>query len=208
MYHQLPSLLAISLLASPALGTFFYDYLRANIDSTTWDAALSTPNATGTYPMSGFNISGAFSDFEIPGWTMSVRVSTNRQSNLQDSDDKSHYFTGTSISVKAPDTLIRDNQVVLSDDLQGGASWKVRAYVVDSLRDKVDEAAANDDGDCTSFLSVECINAWQNAYVESNDSAPINPDACVRDLGDGWGVWASIDCKHLSPIQLAHLLVF
>lgn len=202
-HRHTSSLLALSLLTPPALCTFFYDYLRANIDPATWDAALSAPNATGTYPMPGFNISGAFSDVEVPGWTMSVRVSTNRETRLRDPDGKSRYFTGTSISARAPDALLRDNQVVLSDDLQGGgSSWKVRAYVVDAIRDRVDEEARDDDGSCTSFLSAECINDWQAAYVESNDSVSISPDACTRDLGDGWGVWASLDCKYLPPIRL------
>ncbi|KAI1772084.1 hypothetical protein F4818DRAFT_427592 [Hypoxylon cercidicola] len=203
-HRHLPSLLALSLLTPPALGTFFFDYLRANIDSATWDAALSTPNATGTYPMPGFNISGAFSDAEIPGWMMSIRVSTNRESHLQNRDDDSNdsrYFTGTSISVRAPDALLRDNQVVLSEDLQGGSSWKVRAYVVDSIRDGVDEEARDDDGSCASFLSPACINDWQAAYVASDDSGPVEPEACTRDLGDGWGVWATLDYVPLSAFN-------
>ncbi|XXH06074.1 hypothetical protein Hte_012519 [Hypoxylon texense] len=199
--RHISSLLGLSLLTPPALGTFFFDYLRANIDPVTWDAALAAPNATGTYPMPGFNISGPFSDAEIPGWTMSIRVSANRETHLNDADDKSRYFTGASISVRAPDALLRDNQVVLADDLQGGSSWKVRAYVVDAIKDKVDEKARDDDGSCASFLSAECIRDWQAAYVESNDSVLISPDACTRDIGDGWGVWASLDYVPLTAFN-------
>ncbi|KAI1768170.1 hypothetical protein GGR53DRAFT_462694 [Hypoxylon sp. FL1150] len=63
-------------------------------------------------------------------------------------DNENNYLTGTSISVKASDSLIRDNQ---------------------------------------------CIGDWQTAYVESNDSVPVDPDYCNKDLDDGWRVWASID---------------
>ncbi|KAI1374263.1 hypothetical protein F4677DRAFT_174499 [Hypoxylon crocopeplum] len=217
MQHQhygLRSIIALSLLTSPTLGTFFNDALKAHIDQGVWDAALSTPNATGTYSMVGFNISGPFSDTEISGWTISIRVSTNRETHNpepedsdddDDDDDDENYFTGTSISVRAPDALLRDNQVILSQDLQNETTWKVRAYVIDGLKDDVTEKAQSDDGSCTSFLSQQCIAEWQDYYVKTNGSLSQEPGSCQQDLGRSWGVWATEDFIPLTAFNNTEL---
>ncbi|KAI1404346.1 hypothetical protein F4819DRAFT_483742 [Hypoxylon fuscum] len=188
--HPLPSLLTLPLLASPALGSFFFDYLKANIDNSTWAAALSAPNATGTYAMRGFNLSApASSAFEIPGWTMTVRVAADRATLFQDPDENGRYFTGTSISVRAPDALLRDDQVLLPAN---GSAWRVRAYVADALPSQTNEQARDDDGSCGSFLSAACISEWQAAYVSAaNGTLPLVPASCRGALGTASGMWAS-----------------
>ncbi|KAI2604624.1 hypothetical protein GGR54DRAFT_621919 [Hypoxylon sp. NC1633] len=197
-HHALRSLLPL-LLVSPTLGTFFNDGLRGNIDPAVWDAALAAPNATGTYAMRGFNVTGDFSATEIPGWTMTARVATDRETHSGEDPAKAQrYFTGTSISVRAPDGLLRDDQVMLSSN---GSRWKVRAYVIDGLRKEVIDKAQNDDGTCSSFLSAECITEWQDSYVKSNGSLQDEPEKCNEELGGSWGVWASEDFVPLTAFN-------
>ncbi|KAI1636667.1 hypothetical protein F4809DRAFT_374989 [Biscogniauxia mediterranea] len=159
------------------------------IDPSIWSAAMAAPNATATIPIRGFNISGAYSEQEISGWSMSIRVAADRETGWDDDmgADLSGYFVATSISIQAPDAL-------LSTDGGGGASssrtvkvaanpeWAVSAWPSIHLSENITAAAQNDDGSCLSFLPEQCIKDWQDEYVTSGPEYHAPPSSCNSTL--------------------------
>ncbi|KAI0596915.1 hypothetical protein F4775DRAFT_584630 [Biscogniauxia sp. FL1348] len=183
--HLVP-VTALLCLARMALGTEI-EGPDQGIDPSRWSAAMAAPNATATIPIRGFNISGAYSEQEISGWSMSIRVAADRETGWDDTGaDLSGYFVATSISIQAPDAL-------LSTEGGGGASsrtvkvaanpeWAVSAWPSIHLSENITAAAQNDNGSCLSFLSEQCIKDWQDEYVTSGPEYHAPPSSCNSTL--------------------------
>ncbi|KAI1492210.1 hypothetical protein F5X96DRAFT_627747 [Biscogniauxia mediterranea] len=170
------------------------------IDPSIWSAAMAAPNATATVPIRGFNISGAYSEQEISGWSMSIRVAADRETGWKDDDTgaadlSGGYFVATSISIQAPDALL----LLSTDGGGGGASsssssrtvkvaanpeWAVSAWPSIHLSENITAAAQNDDGSCLSFLPEQCIKDWQDEYVTSGPEYHAPPSSCNSTLRD------------------------
>ncbi|KAI1495454.1 hypothetical protein F5X99DRAFT_403497 [Biscogniauxia marginata] len=153
------------------------------IDSSCWNAAISTPNATGTYPIHGFNISGAYSEEEVPGWSISIRVSADHETGWDDTGaDLSGYFVATSISIQAPDSLLDTNEIVRTVKVAENPEWAVSVWPSIHLSEDITESSQNDNGSCLSFLPQQCIKDWQDEYVTMDTGNHAPPSSCNSTL--------------------------
>ncbi|KAI5920906.1 hypothetical protein F4810DRAFT_681048 [Camillea tinctor] len=162
------------------------------INPSMWSTAMESPNATATYAIRGFNISGPYSEQEIPGWTMSIRVAADRETGWDDNGaDLSGYFIATGISIRAPDALLSSSSTTSGSTnntvvkvAAGNPEWVVSAWPSIHLSENITAAAQDDDGSCRSFLSEQCIKDWQDQYVTSNTEYEYHapPSSCNSTL--------------------------
>ncbi|CAJ2510636.1 Uu.00g062610.m01.CDS01 [Anthostomella pinea] len=183
MYTHLLASAVTLCLARSALSASITDDQSPKINPSKWNAAISAPNATGAYPIRGFNISGPYSEEELPGWTMVVRVAVDRETGAaEDDEDHRTYFAGTSISIKAPDTLLETDGSVATVEVSQDPEWNVQVFPTVTLSGDILDDAQNDDGSCLSFLSEQCVKDWQDAYVSSDVGWASPPSSCNKTL--------------------------
>ncbi|KAI0378508.1 hypothetical protein F5Y04DRAFT_146200 [Hypomontagnella monticulosa] len=147
----------------------------------TWERNLAQPNATGTFPVTGFDISQKWPSQEVDGWTLSVNVSTDipdsQTMNTNNATGKA--FAGTSIFLKGPDTIqgTFTNQSAIDE-----TTWKVCVAVVPN--GPQEDLSTADNGTC-GFLSSQCITDLQKAYADKFSrnqdcygTPPSTPSSC------------------------------
>ncbi|KAI1407666.1 hypothetical protein F5Y13DRAFT_205869 [Hypoxylon sp. FL1857] len=150
-------------------------------DRATWERNLARPNATGTIPVTGFDISQKWPSQEVDGWTLSVNVSSDipDSQTLNPGNATGQTFTGTSIFLKAPNNIQAafTNQSAIDE-----TTWKICVAVIPNGPQE-DQSTA-DNGTC-GFLSSQCISDLQSAYADkfsgSQDcygSPPSTPSSC------------------------------
>ncbi|KAI6081974.1 hypothetical protein F4821DRAFT_248099 [Hypoxylon rubiginosum] len=149
-------------------------------DRETWERNLAQPNATGSIPVTGFDISQRWPSQEVDGWTLSLNVSSDvpGSQSINSNSSTAGSFTGTSIFLKAPENIqgAFANQTALDE-----TTWKICVNVIPNGPQEDDSAA--DNGTC-GFLSSQCITDLQQAYAEkfsgSQDcySPPSTPSSC------------------------------
>ncbi|KAI1454201.1 hypothetical protein F4805DRAFT_331269 [Annulohypoxylon moriforme] len=135
----------------------------------TWEKNLATPNATGSYPVTGFDISQKWPSQKVDGWTLSVNVSSDLPDSqtIDSSNATGKTFTGTSIFLKAPDTIQSafKNQSEVDE-----TTWKICVAVIPN--GPQEDTSTADNGTC-GYLSSQCITDLQQAYA---DKFPGNTD--------------------------------
>ncbi|KAI1099324.1 hypothetical protein F4804DRAFT_337338 [Jackrogersella minutella] len=150
-------------------------------DRTTWERNLAQPNATGSFPVAGFDISQTWPSKQVDGWTLSVNVSSDLPDSetINPGNGTGQTFTGTSIFLKAPDNIQSafSNQSALDE-----TTWKICIAVIPD--GPQEDVSATDNGTC-GFLSSECITDLQQAYADkfsgSQDcygTPPSTPSSC------------------------------
>jgi hypothetical protein len=113
-----------------------------------WQARFEDANATGTCYFDAYNASDGFPPNKtVSGWSATIRVA-----NITDDPDKDSIpYPGTDISIKAPDGMEMPES--------NSTEWQACAafWAPDMLTSGSTGDAQHDDGDCSSFLSKECI---------------------------------------------------
>ncbi|OTA86139.1 hypothetical protein M434DRAFT_399990 [Hypoxylon sp. CO27-5] len=154
-------------------------------DRGTWERNLAQPNATGSFPVTGFDISQRWPSQQEDGWTLSVNVSSDipDSQTMNPSNATGQTFTGTSIFLKAPNDIQATftNQSAIDD-----TTWKICVAVIPNGPQE-DQSATNN-GTC-GFLSSQCISDLQSAYATkfsgSQDcyrSPPSTPSSCGSSI--------------------------
>ncbi|KAI1860555.1 hypothetical protein JX265_009954 [Neoarthrinium moseri] len=146
-------------------------------DQATWERNLAKPNSTGSFPVSGFDISKNYSSQTIDGWRLSVNVSSGipDSETLNPGNGSGQVFTGTSIFLQAPRDVVNNIDSDQSTTLD--TPWKICVTVV-SNGPQVDPSTA-DNGTCSGFSS-QCISDLQQAFAdkfaENQDCYRLPPD--------------------------------
>ncbi|OTA52452.1 hypothetical protein K449DRAFT_243509 [Hypoxylon sp. EC38] len=154
-------------------------------DRETWERNLAHPNATGSFPVTGFDISQRWPSQQEDGWTLSVNVSSDipDSQTMNPSNATGQTFTGTSIFLTAPNDIQATftNQSAIDD-----TTWKICVAVIPNGPQE-DQSATNN-GTC-GFLSSQCISDLQSAYANkfsrSQDcygSPPSTPSSCGSSI--------------------------
>lgn len=174
-----------------------------------FEEALASPNATGSFAISGPNVSVASGGSDVPtveGWAWKVSLRgdiplTNESSDATDEDvAQGRTYTGVEVALVAPGTLVAPlaagagntttNATTLNITAVDG--WEICINIWDFFgSDEGTELRQETDGSCKSVLSDDCL-----AALESATSTPSNcacPDlsrisACADyqgKLGDG-----------------------
>ncbi|KAK3317062.1 hypothetical protein B0H66DRAFT_641778 [Apodospora peruviana] len=170
-------------------------YIQEPPSTEEWETAFVSPNATGRFPVPGYNMTDTFPGSPSDDWTYTIQV---RDDILL--PDKTGYFTGTWIRLDAPKNLIVQSpfnesltQVVRQDD-----SWGVCLNVYVGPEMTTSDPAAPGDG--CEILSEECITdlenflktKWQNRSPDGirADECPVVspkqlPESCQKFIGTG-----------------------
>lgn len=154
----------------------------SQFDQTTWEQNLDHPNATGDFPITGFDITKAYttSAQAVGGWALAVNVTSGiPDANTQNPSNASgQVFTGTSIYLTAP----ADIAAAIGADPDAAAdntTWKICVTVMTGAP----ETGADGNGTCSS-LSSQCAADFQDAYagqfakLQDCYSQPPTPDSC------------------------------
>lgn len=150
-------------------------------DREAWERNLAQPNATGSFPVTGFDISQRWPSQQVDGWTLSLNVSSDvpDSQTIDSSNATGKTFTGTSIFLTSPESIQEafTNQTALD-----GTTWKICVSVLPNGPQE-DQSAA-DNGTC-GFLSSQCVTDLQQAYADkfsgSQDcygTPPSTPSSC------------------------------
>ena len=120
-----------------------------------WDAAIAKPNATGTYPVVDIpDVSKSWpGEGESQNWTASISVRT-------DIPYEGDMLSGTGITIRAPDSLIGDNE---------NSTWKVV---------KADEKW----NACTYFYTWKDGGAFHDGESIDSTCQSVMPPNCASDL--------------------------
>ena len=161
--------LAAQSLSSPAGHLAVY-----TVHDNDWQEAFRTPNATGSVPIKGFNLSTPFPGVESDNWAWTIQV----RDGLPRSDNR-NVATGIWIQLDMPDNLVRlaPNGTMVLDD----GSWRVCESIWEFST--LNSDAATVDGSCEGIVPKECHDLW------------------TRELSEGFGrrVSNTSQCPSLTP---------
>jgi hypothetical protein len=146
-----------------------------------WQSLFKNSNATGTYAFEGYNVSEPSpANKTIDGWTAIIRVA-----NITGDPNADIPYSGIDISVKAPDGMKLPE---LNSSRTNSSNWHVcmSFWTPSRMKDGTTDDAQDDDGDCSSFLSDECIEALKDEALghtwngERCGTAPRLPRECDK----------------------------
>lgn len=146
-----------------------------------WQSRFKSSNATGTYAFEGYNVSEPSpANKTVDGWTATIRVA-----NITDDPDADQPYPGIDISVKALDGMKLPE---LNSSQTNSSNWHVcmSFWTIGRMEDRTTNDAQDDNGDCSSFLSQECIEALKDAGIAHswNGRRCGNAPRLPRECGD------------------------
>ncbi|KAF0641827.1 hypothetical protein FPSE5266_11688 [Fusarium pseudograminearum] len=151
-----------------------------NLTTNEWQARFEDANATGTYYFNAYDVSDSFPPNKTAGgWSATIRVANI----ADDPDPESIPYPGTDISIKAPDGMKLPES--------NSTGWQACAtfWPPGLLTSGATGDAQHDDGDCSSFLSEECIESIKdsaNIYINNRQkcgTVPSVPSECKKWYG-------------------------
>ena len=158
---------------------------QSEISDKGWESASSSPNATGSAALSGFNVSQEWPGEPIKGWSLDINVLADVPS--KDKDDE--FYTGVTFSLSAPDELqtkLDNGSTVLQVDNPNNSSWAVCMTIITFLTEESLEDGYDDDGSCHATLGDKCVDALKDRAVSEDECAlkAPTPDECQEYAGD------------------------
>lgn len=178
---RLLTLLTGALLLRPTLGALEFeigDGLK-QISDKAWASASSSPNATGSVALSGYNVSQEWPGESISGWSLDIKVMADVPS--KNVDDK--FYTGLTFSLSAPDELQtkQDNgSTILQLDNSTNSTWAVCMTIISHLPEETIKDGYDDDGSCYAMLGEKCVDALKAQAVSESACGlkALLPDGC------------------------------
>jgi len=142
------------------IGNGFGDSLYS-ISDEHWNEALNDPDATGRYPIDGYDVSKPYPEEgilpPIEGWSIDVNITAD----IPIPTIPDRFISGVNIRVSPPTELISTDSngtTTLKADMD---EWKVCISYL-ALSSEALEKAKSDDGSCSSIVSQECIQDLTN----------------------------------------------
>jgi hypothetical protein len=191
-----------------------------------WDRALANPNATGHFPINGYDTSKPYlgdgtSPRFIDGWALDFNVTADisAANGVDDFSSRSllsrdGYVTGAALRLRPPASLVTrspngsaavgfdNNTWSLCATLLGGVSKPLPQATID--------AGKNDNGSCVAMLGERCLDDIRRGFTtcDATNSREV-PDSCQTALNhSGYGGF----CEYLPPTYLylpgAYLLMY
>jgi hypothetical protein len=164
--------------------------LVAAITPAQWKQALDKPNATGHFPVQGYDISQPYPvghDFVTPidGWSLDINITADI--SLENADPypgyswpPQSYFTGINVRFNPPASLVTTSPNGSSAVRFDKSTWAICMTVIwpEGLPQAALDAGKNDNGSCTSMFGEDCVrdirSTWAGAY-RMGQSCPLPP---------------------------------
>ena len=182
---RLLTLLTGALLLRHALGALESEIGdgRKQISDKGWASASSSPNATGSAALSGYNISQEWPGESISGWSLDIKVMADVPS--KNVDDK--FYTGVTFSLSAPDELqtkLDNGSTILQLDNSTNSTWAVCMTIITYLPEETIKDGYDDDGSCYAMLGEKCVDGLKDQSVSESSCALMTPlpDECNQHL--------------------------
>ncbi|KAF5963156.1 hypothetical protein FCOIX_13928 [Fusarium coicis] len=162
-----------------------------NMSEQAWQSAFENPNATGTYKFEAYNVSERFPPNKtVDGWTATIRVA-----NITDDPEDDTPYPGIDISVQAPEGM---RVPMLNSSRTNSSDWHVCVafWGPSRLKDEATDDAQHDDGDCSSFLDEDCLEAlnteaagyfWNGEECTMLPHMPVKCEKYYKDYGPTYG---------------------
>lgn len=159
-----------------------------NLNPSTFDEATSSPDTSGAFNITGYNISSTTpTPQSTTGWKLTARVTYDVSLN------SSSFFEATTLYLETPTGMTMDDN-----------TWKICAVVFTGAQG----SGQTVDGTCNGVLSGSCFQALNVAGTGGSSGMDANgacgqfsvPEACAGDFPAGTGNVSAI-CKFL------HLLI-
>jgi len=162
------------------------------IPSTQWENALENPNATGHFPIQGYDLSRPYPSTgaipqSIDGWSLDFNVTADisaaNATGFELPRAADGYVTGASIRLRPPASLLTAAPEGQSPVKVDNATWQLCLNVLDtrSLPQATIDAGRKDDGSCTSMLGEQCVRDLRDRWNTCKLRAV--PDSCKDAFG-------------------------
>ncbi|KAH9896322.1 hypothetical protein F4778DRAFT_783598 [Xylariomycetidae sp. FL2044] len=138
-----------------------------------FERAMAAPNATGSYPVAGFDVTKPYPGEPIDGWTLDISVAAE----IPTTPNGSEFVTGVGLQLKAPRALLTN-----ASDVAGGvlpadnSTWRLCLMGFSSKL----SGDANADGTCTGILDDDCISDLKS--LATSIGSTYSQFACPNDL--------------------------
>lgn len=167
-----------------------------SIPGAEWEQALNRPNATGHFPIVGYNVSQPINSATlIDGWSLDFNITAdistaNRtiRPGVQLPNDTGSYVTGASIRLNAPPSLLtttaNGSTVVKFDN----NTWSICAtwLFLERLPQETIDAGKNDNGSCTSMFGEQCVldirSSWARRFTKRTCGPATLPGSCRKAI--------------------------
>lgn len=155
---------------------------------------LNPPNATGSYAITGFDLSQPYdaASSNETGWSLDITVATNRV--VDDVTDNDTRGNPTRLSLTTPENAF--------DSAEFDPGWTICGNFWDIDDNDLQASFLGDNGTCTSVLSDECIADIEQKSVNfTNDGeCPNNIEIDTKKCPD-FGISPAV-CKAYFPSTL------
>ncbi|KAF5023500.1 hypothetical protein F66182_4451 [Fusarium sp. NRRL 66182] len=163
----------------------------ANVSEEERQSFFKNPNATGTYTFEAYDVSERFPPNEtVGGWKATIQVA-----NITGDPEADKPYLGIGISFQAPEGMELPTTNGSSTNSSSNYGVCMAYWGPSLLGDGALDDAQDDDGDCTSFLSDECIEAFKAQGAgyywdgETCASLPNIPEACDDSYSGSGGTY-------------------
>lgn len=166
-----------------------------DVPKSEFEALINKPNATGTFPLSGPNISTPYFETNtIHGWSLSISVRADMP--LKNSTLGSQYldkvYTGGKITLNAPEALLNSSDSA-TKNLSVNNDWQVCLIHWGLDNQPYNNKLREDDGTCTSVLSTQCIKDMEGETIRRYQSSAhcfcpsiTDVSSCADDSTEAW----------------------
>ncbi|KAL6851177.1 hypothetical protein ACO1O0_008305 [Amphichorda felina] len=159
------------------------------VSDQAWESGLRNPNATGSVPVVGFNVSRPWParDTRDDDWTLDAKLVADLPTKWEEDGE---FYTGISLTLSPPDYLVKklgNGTEVLDVDI---TTWQGCVTIITNLPEEVQEQGYDDDGSCRSVLGDNCVDDYLAAMLDTQGfgevcHAPPLPESCEGKFGGG-----------------------
>jgi len=146
-----------------------------NITTIAWAQAMNNPNATGHFPIVGYDVSQPFPTANpIDGWSIDLNVTDNIP-NVQDNNS---IIAGASIRLNPPPSLIAQTSNGSATFRADASTWHMCVMTFFDLPQSTVDAGKNDNGSCNSMFGEQCVLDIRSTWASAWSDGRRNADGC------------------------------
>jgi len=199
------------------------------IPEAEWEQAMNRANATGHFPIAGYDTSKPPGPNTAPidGWSLDFNVTADislanakfdlSSSSSRDDSMKNGFVTGASIRLNPPASLLlppTNGSTGTSSVNFDNTTWSlcVNGFDPNALPQSTIDAGKNDNGSCVAMFGEQCVldirATWAKAFSRGRCFPPVLPESCKRAITTfspwGFGQYSLSSLLFSSLLFLSH----